>query len=253
MESLYNSSFIYKGKGRNMIKYQRIAAEIKENILSGKYAANEQLPFEKELCEKYDASKMTVKKALDILVAEGLIVKRRGAGSFIKDISNDEIERIIQKKQFSGLTNTYYGHDVKSKILSFEIINTDKEIANLLKIQEDDFLYLIHRVRYVDSEPWVIEKTYIPLDIAPGMKKADVEGSIYNFLQNKLGLKIQSAHSTVRADKPNEIDIKYLEIKEDEPILEVERLAYLENGKAFEYSFSRHKYDKFEFKAITVI
>ena len=45
-----------------MIKYQRIAAEIKENILSGKYAANEQLPFEKELCEKYDASKMTVKK-----------------------------------------------------------------------------------------------------------------------------------------------------------------------------------------------
>ena len=142
---------------------------------------------------------MTVKKALDILVAEGLIVKRRGAGSFIKDISNDEIERIIQKKQFSGLTNTYFGHEVKSKVLLFEIINASKEIAELLKIQEDDFVYLIHRVRYVDGEPWVIEKTYIPLDVAPGMKRIDVEGSIYNFLQGKLGLKIQSAHSTVKS------------------------------------------------------
>lgn len=63
-----------------MIKYHKIASDIKEDILKGDYKPNEQLPFEKELCEKYNASRMTVKKALDLLVAEGLIVKRRGSG-----------------------------------------------------------------------------------------------------------------------------------------------------------------------------
>lgn len=236
-----------------MIKYQKIAADIKEDILNGKFKPNEQLPFEKELCEKHNASKMTVKKALDLLVAEGLIVKRRGSGSFVKDITNDEIQGIIQRKQFSGLTNTSLGLEVKSKILSFQIVNADKEVASIFKIDIDDFVYLIHRVRYVEGEPLVIEKTYIPLAIARGLKEADVKGSIYNFLQKKLQLKIQSAHSTVRAKKSDECDRENLLLSVDEPIIEVERVGYLENGKVFEYSFSRHRYDKFEFKAITVL
>ena len=53
--------------------------------------------------------------------------------------------------------------------------------------------------------------------------------------------------------KSDELDRKYLNLEKDEPILEVERVAYLDNGKVFEYSFSRHRYDKFEFKSITVI
>ena len=89
-----------------MLKYEKIAFDIKEDILSEKYKPNEQLPFEKELCEKYNVSKMTVKKALDLLVNDGLIIKRRGSGTFVKDITEKEIQRIIEKKQFSGLTTT---------------------------------------------------------------------------------------------------------------------------------------------------
>lgn len=236
-----------------MIKYQKIAADIKEDILKGRFKPNEQLPFEKDLCEKFNASKMTVKKALDLLVSEGLIVKRRGSGSFIKDITNEEIRGIIEKKQFSGLTNTNLGLEVKSKILDFRIVNADEEVANVFKIDVDDFVYLIHRVRYVEGEPLVIEKTYIPLAIAQGLKRSDTKGSIYNFLQKKLHLKIQSAHSTVRAKKSDECDKENLLLNDDEPIIEVERVGYLENGRVFEYSFSRHRYDKFEFKAITVL
>ena len=70
-----------------MNKYEIIAVDIREDILNGIYKPNERLPFEKEICDKYDVSKMTVKKALDLLVSEGLIVKRRGSGTFIKDIT----------------------------------------------------------------------------------------------------------------------------------------------------------------------
>lgn len=236
-----------------MLKYEKIAFDIKEEILSEKYKPNEQLPFEKELCEKYNVSKMTVKKALDLLVNDGLIIKRRGSGTFVKDITEKEIQRIIEKKQFSGLTTTSIGHKVTSKVLEFKIINATKEIADILKIEEDEFIYFVHRVRYVDDKAVVIEKTYIPLNLIPGMKLADVKKSIYGYIKDKLGLNIQSAHSTVRAMKSDELDRKYLNLEKDEPILEVERVAYLDNGKVFEYSFSRHRYDKFEFKSITVI
>ena len=91
-------------------------------------------------------SKMTVKKALDLLVAEGLIVKRRGSGTFIKDITEKEIHGIIDKKQFSGLTNNNLGHKVTSKILEFKVVPSDLEVANNLKIEEGDFVYFIHRV-----------------------------------------------------------------------------------------------------------
>ena len=220
-----------------MLKYEKIAFDIKEDILS----------------EKYNVSKMTVKKALDLLVNDGLIIKRRGSGTFVKDITEKEIQRIIEKKQFSGLTTTSIGHKVTSKVLEFKIINATKEIADILKIEEDEFIYFVHRVRYVDDKAVVIEKTYIPLNLIPGMKLADVKKSIYGYIKDKLGLNIQSAHSTVRAMKSDELDRKYLNLEKDEPILEVERVAYLDNGKVFEYSFSRHRYDKFEFKSITVI
>ena len=58
-----------------MNKYEIIAVDIREDIIKGIYKPNEKLPFEKEICSKYNASKMTVKKALDLLVSEGLIVK----------------------------------------------------------------------------------------------------------------------------------------------------------------------------------
>ena len=71
-----------------MKKYIHISNDLKNKIIDGTFKANEKLPSEKELGLEYDASKMTVKQALDILVSEGLIIKRRGSGTFIKDLSD---------------------------------------------------------------------------------------------------------------------------------------------------------------------
>ena len=235
-----------------MTKYQEIAASIKYKIANGDYKANDQLPFEKDLCEKFNASKMTVKKALDLLVSEGLIVKRRGSGTFVKDISQEELEDISIKSQFIGLTSAMIGHNVETNLLDFKIINADDKVAENLKIEKDDFVCFIHRVRYVDEKAVVIEKTYMPLYLFPSIKKIDVEGSIYSYIEDKLKYKIQSCHSTVRARKSDELDQKYLNLQDDEPVLEIERIGYLDNGKVFEYSFSRHRYDTHEFKAIII-
>ena len=99
-----------------MQKYTIIANDMRKKILEGVYKANDQLPFEKDLCTHYDTSKMTVKKALDILVSEGLIIKRRGAGTFVKDLSVEDMKSLLISSQMIGTTAYYpdspqYPHD----------------------------------------------------------------------------------------------------------------------------------------------
>ena len=91
-----------------MTKYERIANDMKEKIENGIYKPNDQMPFEAEMCEAYGVSRITVKKAMDLLVNEGLVVKRRGAGTFVKNIPlmTDTDHPYSTTNQFSGFAHT---------------------------------------------------------------------------------------------------------------------------------------------------
>jgi GntR family transcriptional regulator len=77
-----------------MAKYEEIAEDIRNGILSGKYNPNEQLPLEKEMCEQYGVSRITIKKAVDELVTQGLVIKRRGSGTFVKALNDDDVQEL---------------------------------------------------------------------------------------------------------------------------------------------------------------
>lgn len=235
-----------------MLKYEQIALDLQDKILSGKYKENEQLPLEKEMCEHYNVSRITIKKAVDKLVMSGLVIKRRGSGTFVKSVDNENVHEISKSKQFSGFTNAYLDKKVTSKIIDFKVVNPTEEIAKKLKMNSSDFVYYICRVRYADNEPYVIEYTYMPIDIVIGLKRDILEKSIYEYIEKKLKLKIKSAHRTVRALLPTELEQEYLEASKYTPLLEVEQIGFLDNGQPFEYSKARHRNDKFEFKSISV-
>ena len=244
--------FIIKLGGFSMLKYKEIAQDLRDKIVNGIYKVNEQLPFEREMSINYDVSRITIRKAVDLLVAEGLIIKRRGSGTFVKDINDDEAIEIAMKKQFLGFSTTHSDHKVKSKIIKFKIVNPDEKIANKLKIGTDEFIYHVERIRYSDNIPYVMEKTFMPITLIPGLQKKNLESSVYDYIENVLKLKIQSSHRTIRADVPTEKEQKYLKIDRYLPVLEVEQVAFLSNGQAFEYSISRHRSDKAEFKMINI-
>lgn len=189
---------------------------------------------------------------MDLLVSEGLIVKRRGSGTFVKDMRDDDAIEIARKKQFMGFTATHGNEKVTSDVIKFKVIPASVEIAQKLKIERNDFVYYIERVRYLNDEPYVIEYTYMPISTIKGLKKDVLKDSIYEYIENTLNLSIQSAHRVIRADLPTELEKKYLKMKELIPILEVEQIAFLSNGQIFEYSKSRHRGDKTEMKMIEV-
>lgn len=233
-----------------MIKYIQIANDIRNKILNGEFEANNRLPFEKELCSSYSASKMTVKKALDTLVTEGLIVKRRGSGTFVKDMSAKDIAHLSIANQFRGLTAINTSSKVSSNLLTFEVISSDAQIKENLNLEHEEFVYKILRVRYIDDIPTVIEHTYMPINLITGLTKKHCLSSIYEYIEQELKLKIQSANRTISVRKSTNEEQLHLNLSPGDPVAVAEQVGFLENGKAFEYSTTIHSYKYFSFKTV---
>ena len=235
-----------------MAKYEEIAEDIRNSILNGKFKQSEQLPLEKEMCEYYGVSRITIKKAVDELVIQGLVIKRRGSGTFVKSVDDDDVLELTMAKQFAGFSEAHKEKNVTSKVIKFEVIQASEEIATKLKITTDDFVYYIIRARYADGEPYVVEYTYMPIVLIPGIKNDVLLSSVYKYIEQDLNLKIKSAHRTIRAILPNELEQEWLQISSSFPILEVEQIGFLDNGLSFEYSISHHRSDKMEFKTVSM-
>ena len=228
-----------------MEKYKIIANSIRKRIIEGDYVSDQKLPSEKEIGDEFVASKLTVKKALDILVGEGLIIKRRGAGTFVKSLSVDEMERLIVDNQMRGTTAFNPDKKVTSKVLSFSVVQASQLVSRKLNLVEASPVYEIYRVRLVDGSPSVIEKTYMPLDVISGLTKKNVEGSIYEYIEEKLGLKIESGHRTITVRKATDFEADELALEYGDPVGIAEQIGYLNTGVQFEYSISVHRYDQF--------
>lgn len=237
-----------------MIKYQQISDEMRKRLLDEYYPTDQPIPDEISLAKQFGCSRMTMKRALDILVMEGYLYRKRGHGTFI-------VKSAIQKNKVNVVGNDTLGlshllkgkgQEIKSKVLQFEVKFPTQEIASHLSIDLDTPIYDIIRLRIVENEPYVIEQTYMPTTIIPGINEKILHSSIYNYITTTLELTIAGTHKKIRACKPNQMDQTHLDCREDDPILEVEQVVYLNNGMPFEYSFSRHRYDKFEFTTVNI-
>ena len=182
-------------------KYEAIAADIRRSIEDGALKPGDKLPTVVEFCELYSVSKITVKRAIEQITEEGLITSRRGSGTYVKDTAGLPGQVFFQGKndRAQGFSYEHRGEKVTSVVYDFSIVNPPAEVATQLGMAEDDFAYHIVRVREVDGQPVVIEYTYMPLELIPGLKKKDLYASIYSFIREQCGLKISSFHRTIRA------------------------------------------------------
>jgi len=229
-------------------KYEQIAYEVRKQILNGTYKPNQQLPLERDMEQTFDASRTTVKKAIDILVQEGYVVKRRGAGTFVKDFNMATLQQ--SNSQYRGFSEKYQDHEIKTDVLVFNIERPDDEIAAKLSIKTTDFVYHIERVRSIDGSPLTYQRTYIPIDLLIGLRFDSVIDSLYLFVEETARLKIQSAHENVSAVMPNDAEQTALKIPANLPLLQIEIQVFLDSGQLFEYTVSKYRSDKMSFHAV---
>ncbi|MFK4926109.1 GntR family transcriptional regulator [Lactococcus garvieae] len=227
-------------------KYLVIYEDVKEKILSGYYPINSRIADGNTLVQEYDASLMTVKKALDILVSEGFLIRRRGYGTIVKDWTKGKKAHLYA---IEGSSKRHLGQ-LESEVLTFEVEHPNADIAHKLSIDVEDFIYRIERVRYVKKVPTIIEYTYMPISIIPQLKYSHLTGSIYKYILEELGLVIQSSFLNVKGVRPNALEKQTMHLTDTDFLMQVEQVANLDDGRIFEYSIARHLPDSFNFETV---
>lgn len=230
-------------------KYMEVYEIVKQRIEDGTYKVGDKLPVGDQLAKEFNTGKLTVKKGLDLLVSEGVLLSRSGYGTEVlrKPITNSKVFG-----PSDGLLSVLGEEHVDSEVYKFSIELPSKEVAEKLKITEKDYIYNIVRSRYVDKKPYSLEQTFMPLLTIPGLVPEHLKRSVYDYIRMELGLKIQSSHLRMRGVLADEFDAKVLGIKEGEYMIEIEKIVSLSTGVPFEYSITRHVYEDFEFEAIFV-
>lgn len=234
-------------------KYMMVYNAVKKDIQEYKYKTNEMLPSGEMLATKYKCSVLTVKKALDRLVIEGFIVRKRGLGTFVK-----KLVHVSDASKNKGVNQIYTSRrdlirpNFTAVVETFEIIKCDEDMAKKLNIQPGDFVYYIVRVRLFKQHPRIVEYTWMPLHVIQGLELKDVQGSIYFYITKVLNLTIQSAHVAFNAVRPNELEKKYFNMEDSDFVCEIEQTAFLDTSEIFEYSIAHHipKYFEFETNVI---
>jgi len=206
---------------------------------------NDQLDSEREICEKYALSRTTVRQALDELEKEKYIYKVHGKGNFVS--SRRMEQELLKVYSFTDETRKL-GKKASSKLLNFEIAEANDKVLRKLKLQDNELVYKISRIRLADDVPMIYEVTYLPYEKFLGMtKEMLIESPMYEIFKNKFHINITSAEEAIEGILINKLESIYLDIAEGKAGLKVERITY-SNKQAIEYTESIARGDKFKYR-----
>lgn len=226
--------------------YHQLKTLLKEKIDKGVWVADEMISSERELSEELEISRMTVRHAINELVQEGILYRKRGMGTFV---SRPKIEQRLSKLSNFTTEMELRGLKPSGKIISIKTVPASKLVAEKLNLQEHDSVIELYRLRLADGAPMAIELSFLPYEIAAPLLSESLENkSVYKELQTKCQLNIVSAHQTIEISYPNcSQDAELLEIKETTPILLIERLTFTDGQIPIEYVLSQYRGDRYKF------
>lgn len=225
-------------------KYHSIYIKLLEMIEQGEVKAGELLPSENELMKIYEASRDTIRKALNLLLQNGYIQKAKGKGSVVLDISRFNFP-VSGVTSFKELAQTMKG-SVETIVFSFKCIRVDEEMKKELYMDDGD-VWMIERVRKIDGEKIIIDIDHLNAKIVPGLTEEIAQDSLYEYIEKKLGLKISFAKKEITVQSATQRDRELLDMKNFDMIVSVKSYTYLEDATLFQYTESRHRPDKFKF------
>ncbi|WP_214707155.1 MULTISPECIES: trehalose operon repressor [unclassified Exiguobacterium] len=232
-----------------MAKYRQIYERLAERMKTGEYAAESKLPSETELMHEYEASRGTVRKALDLLQEHGYVRKHHGKGVFV--LRRDQIEF-----QFNGIVSfsevyaSLLGRSIQTSVASFEDIEAPTWLADRMNLEPGTRMYRIERVRNFDGEDVILDVNYFVKDLVPGLTEEIAARSIYEYVEHELGLQISYAKRKIAAEDVTELDRVRLDLHDYEYVIVITNDTFLYEGRQFEYTESRHRLDKFQFSDV---
>lgn len=227
--------------------YYQLISIIKRNLSVGILKTGDTIPSEAELCESLGISRSTVRQAIGELESEGLVVRCRGKGTFI---CKPKMNRSVQDVYSFSSEMRAMGLEPSSDVHKFQIVKPSEAIAKSLELKDNNQdVYEIVRVRRANGEPLLLETTFFPIYILPGLTRDRLEkGSLYTMVKEEAGMIPHVAEETYESMIIDDKTASLLNCRKGMSGFFVERQTWSMTGELYELTQSVIRGDRTKFK-----
>lgn len=230
-------------------KDELIANELKLYFIKNNIGEGEKLPSEREVAEKYGVQRATVRSAYKILEEEGIVEVRERSGRYMghpRIVTNlNEIKSFREKV-------SDIGSKVENQLLSFELIEIDKDLYKKIKLPIGTEVYKITRVRKVENEkgiiPIAIEYAYVPENIAPKLMRQNLEDSLFQILREIYGIVPAKEEQLIEIVYADDFESKILKLDKMTAVAKKTEICYDKDGNVIQYLHSIMNKEWVEFR-----
>jgi GntR family transcriptional regulator len=225
-------------------KQRRLRARLAELIAA--MSPGEPLPAERDLARELGVARMTLRRAVDGLVADALLVRRQGAGTFVAPA---KVAHRLAANSFSADMRSR-GLRPGSRTLASGTTPAGLMLAALLEVPPGTPVLHVRRLRLADGEPMAVEDLHVPADLVPGLTGADLEDrSYYELLAERYGHRIASGTQTAEAALTSAADAAVLGVTPGAPAFCFERTCRVDGGRVAEFVRSVYRGDRYRIMA----
>lgn len=228
-------------------RYYKIYRLLKHTIENHEFNNNEPLPSENALAQKYQVSRLTIRRSLELLQSEGLIERRQGLGTY-PIVNNVKVRPLPADINKLLIHLNKMGASTQAQLLSFGYETSNPDIQNRLELPANAKVQKAIRVRYYDDEPFSYLITYVPEHIGKRYTEQDLAAHPIQALFKKLGIRMASAEQSLTAALADAHHADALHIDIGSPLLFIKRVVRDTANTPIEYLIAAYNPQRFEYR-----
>lgn len=227
--------------------YRQIKSLIMRGLQAGEWKPGEAIPSELELAGRFRVSQGTVRKAIDELAAENLLVRRQGKGTFVATHNEEKIQYRFLRLQSEGAEGP---QPMQRDFLDCRRMRASADVARALDLRAGDVTVQIRRTLAQGGRPLVLDDIWLPGHLFKGLtaeRLSEYRGPLYSLFESEFGVRMIRAEEKIRAVAADAAVASVLQVPVGAPLLSVERLALTYGDKPVElrrglYNTETHHY-----------
>jgi len=227
--------------------HSQLTTAIDQRIESGQWVPESQVPSERELCEQFQVSRITVRQALHQLVSDGRLVRIHGRGTYV---ATSPLKK--QLLPLVGFSEDMLGRGQRpgARVVRFQAGTGSLAVAQSLHLSAGEGIILLERLRLANGKPMALETVHLPEQLFPALLDESLEDrSLYQLLGQKYGIRPARALQQWQAVPCPARDAKLLGVRKGSPVLQIQRTTFDAQGRPFEYLESFFRGDRYVFQA----
>jgi GntR family transcriptional regulator len=227
--------------------YRQIKDLLVQALDRGDWKPGEAIPSETELAQRFQVSQGTVRKAVDELAAENLLLRRQGKGTFV----STHHEARVRFRFLRLAPNLGDVQPAESQILDCRRVRASADIARALELKAGDTVVAIRRLLSFASVPTVVDDIYLPGTLFKGLTAEllnGYSGPLYGFLETEFGISMVRAEEKLRAVSADAEMSALLQIPQDTPMLKVDRISFTYADRPVELRMGHYVTDRYHYR-----